>query len=39
MPLVDSVWDLIHGGVGIESISAQLMGRAPNTEFYGMDYS
>ncbi len=39
VPLVDSVWDLIHGGVGIESISAQLTGRAPNTEFYGMDHS
>lgn len=36
VPLVDGVWGLIHGGVSIESISAQLTGRAPNTEFYGM---
>ena len=38
VPLVDGVWDLIHGNVGVDEVASQLTNRAPNIEFYGMGH-
>ena len=36
VPIVEGVWNLIHGGLSIEEVASSLRGRVPNTEFYGM---
>ena len=36
VPIVEGVWNLIHGGLSIEEVASSLRERVPNTEFYGM---
>ncbi len=37
VPLADAVFDLLYGGVSIETVVAGLYAREPRTELYGLD--
>lgn len=36
VPISDAVWNVIYGGMSVETVTAMLIGRTPTREFYGM---
>ena len=36
VPISDAVWNVIYGGMSVETATAMLIGRTPTREFYGM---